>query len=68
MYKVKVQNSCSCFMKSGLAEELEFSTEQEAKQEANKMLEKMQSSFCKKHNFSLNEQFGDFTIFIRARS
>ena len=68
MYKVKVQNSCSCFIKSGMAEILEFDTQKEAQQEANKMLEKMNSTFCKKHEFSLNEQFGDFTIYIRPRS
>jgi len=68
MYKVKVQNSCSCFIKSGMAETLEFDTEKEAEQEANKMLEKMNSTYCKKHEFSLNEQFGNVTIYIRPRS
>ena len=68
MYKVKVQNSCSCFLKSGMAEVLEFDTEQEAEKEAQNMLEKMQSNFCKKHNFSLIEQFGDFTIYIKFRT
>lgn len=68
MHKVKVENSCSCFIKSGLSEVLEFETEEEAVKEANKMLEKMNSTFCKKHEFSLNEQFGDFTIYIRPRN
>ena len=68
MYKVTVQNTCSCFIKSGMAETSDFNTKEEAKQEANKMLEKMQSTFCKKHEFSVNEQFGDFTVFIKPRS
>lgn len=68
MYKVKVHNSCSCMMKSGMAEVLDFSTEDEAEKEAQKMLEKMQSSFCKKHDFVLNEKFGDYEIYIKQRN
>ncbi|MDB2562682.1 hypothetical protein N9X61_03665 [Sulfurimonas sp.] len=67
MYKVKVHNSCSCMIKSGMAEVLEFDTEDEAKKEAEKMLAKMKDSFCKKHDFVLNEKFGDYELFIRAR-
>jgi nucleoid DNA-binding protein len=68
MYKVKVQNVCRCFLKSGMAEKLEFQTKEEAKQEAEEMIEKMRSSFCQKHEFSISEQFGDFTIYIKPRS
>lgn len=67
MYKVKVQNACSCFLKSGLTEVLDFDTEKEAKAEAEAMLKKMQDTFCKKHEFSMTEQFGDCTIFIKPR-
>ena len=68
MYKVKVQNTCSCFLKSGMPEILDFSTQEEAQKEAQKMLEKMQSNFCRKHEFTLNEKFGDYSIFIKPRS
>ena len=67
MYKVKVNNACSCFLKSGMAETLEFSTEEEAQKEAEEMLKKMQNYFCKKHEFSMIEKFGDFSIFIKPR-
>ena len=67
MYKIKVYNSCSCMIKSGMADILEFDTEEEAKKEAQNMLQKMQSNFCKKHDFTLNEKFGDFEIYIRPR-
>ena len=67
MYKIKVYNSCSCMIKSGMADILEFDTEEEAKKEAQNMLQKMQSNFCKKHDFALNEKFGDFEIYIRPR-
>ena len=67
MYKVKVQNACSCLLKSGMAEVLEFTKEEEAKEEAEEMINRMRLTFCKKHDFSLSEQFGDYTIFIKPR-
>ena len=66
-YKVKVENICSCFLKSGLGESIEFDTKEEAKKEAEYMIGIMQSNFCKKHEFILNEQFGDYTIYIKPR-
>ncbi|MEA2100692.1 MAG: hypothetical protein U9P72_11255 [Campylobacterota bacterium] len=67
MYKVKVENSCRCFVKSGLAESSEFDSQAEAKKEAEAMISTMNSSFCQKHEFALVEQFGDYTIFIKPR-
>jgi len=67
MHKVKVENSCSCFLKSGLSELQEFKTQDEAKAEAEYMIGIMNSNFCAKHQFSLSEQFGDYTIFIKPR-
>jgi hypothetical protein len=63
-----VQNPCSCFLKSGLSDVLEFDNKDEAKKEAESMIKIMKSNFCQKHEFDLNEQFGDFTIFIKPRS
>jgi len=67
VYKVKVQNGCSCFLKSGMAETQEFENRDDAKNEAESMIKIMQTNFCQKHEFSLNEQFGDYTIFIKPR-
>lgn len=67
MYKVRVENPCSCFLRNGMAEVLDFPTEEAAKKEANKMLDKMQNTFCKKHDFTMLEKFGDFTIYIKPR-
>ena len=67
MYKVKVQNTCRCFLKSGLVENVEFQTKEEAKKEADYMIGIMKSTFCQQHEFSINEQFGDFTIYIKPR-
>lgn len=68
MYKVKVENTCRCFLKSGMVESQEFDTKEEAKNEAESMIGIMRSNFCKKHEFALNEQFGDYTIYIKPRS
>lgn len=68
MYKVKVENACRCFLRSGFAEMQEFSSKDEAKGEAESMIKIMESNFCKKHEFSINEQFGDFTIYIKPRA
>ena len=67
MYKIKVQNTCRCFLRSGFSETLEFNTQAEAQKEAQSMIETMRSNFCQKHEFELNEQFGDYTIFIKPR-
>ncbi len=67
MYKVIVQNTCSCFLKSGFCDSLEFDTKEEAKKEAEYMIGIMKSNFCQKHEFALNEKFGDYTIFIKSR-
>ena len=67
MYKVNVMNPCSCFNKNGLAQTQDFSSKEEAKQEAEMLIEKMQNEFCKKHDFSMTEQFGSYTIYIKNR-
>lgn len=68
MYQVRVENSCSCFKKSGLAEVANFDTKELAKKEAEYMLGVMKSNFCQKHEFSMSETLGDFTIYIKPRS
>ncbi len=67
MYNVNVQNVCRCFLRSGFSESQQFSTIEEAKAEAERLLKHMQDNFCKKHEFLLNEQVGDYTIIIRPR-
>lgn len=67
MYKVNVQNTCRCFLKSGMVESSEFDTKEEAQKEAEYMIGVMNSTFCQKHEFDLKEQFGDYTIYIKPR-
>jgi len=68
MYKVNVQNPCSCFVKNGFVENQDFETKEEAKQEAESLMKTMETKFCQKHEFSMIEKFGDYTIYIKPRS
>ena len=65
MYKVNVMSPCSCFIKNGLYDTQDFSTKEEAKSEAESLLKKMQTTFCAKHDFSMSEQFGTYTIYTK---
>ena len=68
MYKVNVMNPCSCFVKNGFVDAQDFTTKEEAKSEADYLMGIMNSNFCQKHEFSMTEQFGNFTIYIKPRS
>ena len=68
MYKVEVKNGCKCFKGSGFPELSEFSTEAEAKEEAEYILKIMKSNFCQTHQFELVQDSDDFTIFIKDKS
>jgi len=68
MYKVNVTNPCSCFIKNGFVETQDFATKEEAKEEAEYLIKIMKSNFCQKHEFSMIEQFGNYTIYIKPRA
>lgn len=44
-----------------------FPNKKEAKEEAERLLEEMQTKFCKKHDFVLSEIVGNYTITIKPR-
>ena len=67
MYRVEVMNPCSCFIKNGFSEIQEFTSKEEAKEEANNLVQKMSTNFCQKHEFSMLEKFGDFIISVKPR-
>ncbi|MEA1919018.1 MAG: hypothetical protein U9N52_04200 [Campylobacterota bacterium] len=67
MYKVDVNNACSCFLKSGYSEHQSFQSREEAKEEADQMFKVMNSTFCHKHQFSMMEKFGNYTITISSK-
>ena len=67
MYRVDVKNPCRCFLKSGNIEQQTFATKEEAKAEAQRMLDEMERTFCHKHRFVLSEMVGNYTIAIVPR-
>jgi nucleoid DNA-binding protein len=67
MYKVTVQNPCSCFIKKGLADVESFDTKEKAKAKAESLINTMRTTFCQKHEFDMIEQFGSFNIVIKPR-
>jgi len=67
MYFVEIKNPCSCTIKRALPEKQEFDTKEEAETEANRLLQKMDFEFCKKHAFELKNEFGNFNIYVKAR-
>ncbi len=67
MYRVEVKNPCKCFFRSGNVEMQSFPNKEEAKDEAERMLEEMKTTFCKKHDFVLSEIVGNYTITIKPR-
>lgn len=64
MHYVEIKNSCSCAIKRAFPETQSFDTKIEAEEEANRLLEKMEKEFCKKHRFELRNEFGRFNIYI----
>jgi len=51
MYKVVMQEECSCFKKSEYASSATFETQQEAYRYANVLAELMNEEFCRTHEF-----------------
>ncbi len=62
MYKVIVQNECECFKKSDIENNQTFSSQTSAVMRAMKILNQMNSTFCNKHNFVLQESGDDYII------
>lgn len=68
MYSVTVKNPCRCFLRHGGVENQTFSDKEEAREEAENLLEYMNKNYCKKHQFVLNQSGNIFTITIQPRS
>lgn len=62
MYKVIIQNECECFKKSDIENNQTFSSQTSAVMRAMKILNQMNSTFCEKHNFVLQESGDNFVI------
>lgn len=67
-YHVEVKNPCRCFMRDGGIEHQNFATTQEAKEEAEALLHRMEKNYCKAHRFVLSTMGGNYTITIQPRA
>ncbi len=62
MFKIIVQDQCGCFKKSDLQNNLDFSSKDDAMLKAIEMKNIMNKTFCKKHDFQIQEMFNNFVI------
>lgn len=67
LYRVEVKNPCRCFIRNGMSEHEVFESEIDAKEYAEKMLENMRKTFCKKHDFQLIKSPFSYIITIVPR-
>ena len=67
MYKVQMQNECSCFIKSEYESEKSFDTQRDAYNYANTLAELMNEEFCTTHLFTAYKlDNDDFVIGVAA--
>ena len=62
MYKVIVENECGCFKKSDLKSKQTIESKDEALMIGIDMVNTMNTDFCSKHSFKLQEVGNDFVI------
>lgn len=67
-YRLDVKNGCGCFRRDGGVDTQSFDSAQEAKEEAEALLARMEKNYCKKHKFVLSSMGGHCTITIQARA
>lgn len=64
MYRVVVSNQCSCFKKSQMQSNQNFLTRSEAISVSEHMVKIMNETFCKKHEFVIDEMYNNYIISI----
>ncbi|MEA1955948.1 MAG: hypothetical protein U9N02_05595 [Campylobacterota bacterium] len=62
MHKIIVEKECGCFKKSDFENNKAIESKDEALTESLNMVNVMNSDFCGKHNFKLQEVGNDFVI------
>lgn len=62
MFKIIIQDQCGCFKKSDLQNNLNFSSKDDALLKAIEMKNTMNKTFCKKHEFQIEEIFNNLVI------
>lgn len=66
MYTINIDKECGCFKRSGLENNTQFASNDDALIKATEMVGKMNQEFCAKHSFSLKEDGNRFQISMQA--
>ena len=62
MFKIVVEKECGCFRRSELENNIELASKDDALMKALDMVNEMNSEYCAKHKFSLEELGNSFII------
>ena len=62
MFKIIVEKECGCFRRSDMQSNTTLESKDEALMKGLEMVNAMNSDFCKKHSFTLEEQGDTFLI------
>lgn len=62
MHKIIIEKECGCFKRSDLQNNLEITSKDDALMKSIEMKEYMNSEFCGKHEFKVQEVGNDFVI------
>ena len=64
MYTIDIEKKCGCVKKSDLEFPKTFEDKKEAECEALRLVNYMNSEFCKKHRFTVKEEGDTFKIYV----
>jgi len=67
MFTVRVEKECGCFKKSGLDNNINIQSKDDALIEAMNMSHSMNQDFCGKHSFFVRESGNDFIIAMKEQ-
>jgi len=62
MYTIQLDKECGCFKKSAYENNMNFNSKDDALMQATIMQNHMNTKFCGKHHFELNEDGNSFLI------
>ena len=67
MFKVTVEKECGCFRKSGIQNNQEFASKDNALIQAMELAKDMNNDFCQKHEFNVVEDGNNILVKVDER-
>ncbi|MEA3289560.1 MAG: hypothetical protein U9Q04_05175 [Campylobacterota bacterium] len=64
MYTINLDKECGCFKRSAYENNMQFESKDEAKLQAELMINHMNTKFCQKHSFELSENADTLQITV----